>query len=203
MNMIKDAHEKTAHGKPCWDESQWSSCCCRSAAAAKALQRSRQLVVNLGSYSADHALSEADGRRHRRAVKRRPSSQGGWALTIVDLALDHAVCSDIRIQHSLLVVVLRTRGRLPRGLQIVGGRWSRDQSLGVIRRSEFHHQSQQPRRLLYHRATPSTVHTTSTTLPLRLIITKRRQLNLLISHCSWRKNAVVIIKPPLATARAA
>jgi len=30
---------------------------------SKAAQRSRQLVVNLGSYLADHALSGADGRR--------------------------------------------------------------------------------------------------------------------------------------------
>ena len=35
------------------------------AAAAEPVQRSRQLVVNLGSYLADHALCEADGRRRR------------------------------------------------------------------------------------------------------------------------------------------
>lgn len=34
--------------------------------AAEPVQRSRQLVVNLGSYLADHALCEADGRRRRR-----------------------------------------------------------------------------------------------------------------------------------------
>lgn len=37
-----------------------------AAAAAEPVQRSRQLVVNLGSYLADHALCEADGRRRRR-----------------------------------------------------------------------------------------------------------------------------------------